>query len=96
MEALRLMHTDVARNCKVEDLACVAGMSRPDFALRFKEHAGLPSLDYLIRWRIHLARQLLRRDGAIAQSLGRASESAFYSAFKRMFALSEALLGAQA
>ena len=53
MEALRLMHTDVARIWKVEDLASVASMSHSDFALRFNEQVGLPPLDYLIRWRIH-------------------------------------------
>ncbi|CAD5109858.1 IS5 family transposase IS4811 [Pseudomonas carbonaria] len=87
--ALRSMHGDVARNWKVEDLASAAGMSRSDFARKFKERVGLPPLDYLIRWRMHLARHALRQEGAsvaiIARSLGYSSESAFGNAFKRMF-----------
>lgn len=87
--ALRLMHGDVARNWKVEELASAAGMSRSGFARKFRERVGLPPLDYLIRWRMHLARNALRQDGAsvavIARSLGYSSESAFGNAFKRMF-----------
>jgi len=87
--ALRLIHGDVARNWKVEDLASAAGMSRSDFARKFRERVGLPPLDYLIRWRMHVARHALRQEGAsvavIARSLGYSSESAFGNAFKRMF-----------
>ncbi len=87
--ALRLLHADVRKNWKVDELASGAGMSRSDFARKFKDIVGLPPLDYLIRWRMHLARRALRESDAtvasIATSLGYSSESAFGNAFKRTF-----------
>jgi AraC-like DNA-binding protein len=87
--ALNLMHGDVARSWKVEELASAVGMSRSGFALRFKQLVGVPPLDYLLRWRMQLARDALRRnDGnvaSLAERLGYASESAFGNAFKRVF-----------
>jgi AraC-like DNA-binding protein len=79
----------VARGWKVEELAAAVGMSRSGFALRFKQLVGAPPLDYLLRWRMQLARDALRRnDGTVAslaEKLGYASESAFGNAFKRVF-----------
>lgn len=87
--ALRLMHGRVAHPWKVAELASAVGMSRSAFARKFHDHVGLSPLDYLIRWRMHLARQALRRGdtpvSAIAESLGYSSPSAFGNAFKRMF-----------
>jgi AraC-like DNA-binding protein len=61
-------------------------MSRSAFAREFKEHVGLPPLDYLIRWHMHLARQARHRGDApvstIAASLGYSSESAFGNVFE--------------
>lgn len=88
-EALRLMHADVAHDWKVGELATTIGMSRSDFARKFKERVGLPPLDYLIRWRMYLARQALQQKGVsaamVAESVGYSSASAFGNAFKRMF-----------
>lgn len=84
--ALTLMHGDIARHWKVEDLAAAVGMSRAAFAERFKSLVGLPPLDYLTRWRMAVARDALRSDkslSAIAASVGYASDSAFNIAFKR-------------
>jgi transcriptional regulator GlxA family with amidase domain len=87
--ALNLMHGDVGHNWKVNELASAVGMSRSGFALRFKELVGIPPLDYLMRWRMQLARDALRRDessvASLAVKLGYASESAFGNAFKRIF-----------
>lgn len=86
-KALSLLHGDPARRWKVEDLAHDVGMSRTAFAGRFKEFVGLPPLDYLIRWRMELARIALKDSdkslSAIAESVGYASDSAFNTAFKR-------------
>lgn len=86
--ALRLMHGDVGRRWTVDGLARAAGMSRSGFAARFKELVGASPLDYLLRWRMQLAREALRRNEAsvasLADRLGYASESAFGHAFKRV------------
>jgi AraC-like DNA-binding protein len=87
--ALNLMHGDVGHDWKVDELACAVGMSRSGFALRFKELVGAPPRDYLLRWRMQLARDALRRDessvASLAARFGYASESAFGNAFKRVF-----------
>ena len=86
--ALRLMHGDAGRHWTVDGLARAVGMSRSAFAARFKELVGASPLDYLLRWRMQLAREALRRNEAsvasLADRLGYASESAFGNAFKRV------------
>lgn len=85
--SLRMMHSDVARRWTLVDLATAVGMSRSSFAERFKALVGMPPLDYLLHWRIHLAaRKLLgsnRSISAVASEVGYESESAFSNAFKR-------------
>jgi len=87
--AISLMHHDPGRAWSVNGLATGIGMSRSGFALRFKELVGIAPLDYLTRWRMHLARDALRLPDAsvagLAISLGYSSESAFGNAFKRVF-----------
>jgi len=85
--ALHLLHKDVAANWTVETLAAAAGMSRSAFALRFKDKVGQSPLEYLTRWRMFRAAQLLRHGERalveIAGSVGYESEAAFNKAFKR-------------
>ncbi len=85
--ALALLHGAPAQHWTVEHLASETGMSRTAFAERFKELVGLPPLDYLIRWRMRLARSALKDRTksmlSIAESLGYASDSSFSAAFKR-------------
>lgn len=87
--ALSLLHNDPGHGWTVNELAMAIGMSRSGFARRFKELVGVAPLDYLTRWRMHRAREAMRRSGTsvggLAQSLGYASESAFGNAFKRVF-----------
>jgi AraC-like DNA-binding protein len=89
--AMRLMHADPARPWRLQDLAEVAGMSRSNFALQFKQLAGLAPLDYLLRWRMRLGAKALRLGAepisAISFSLGYQSESAFSNAFKRVMGI---------
>ncbi|MBX4958249.1 AraC family transcriptional regulator [Rhizobium lentis] len=88
-EALRSMHAEVQRNWKVADLATAVAMSRTSFSERFRAKVGLPPLEYLTRWRMTLARHVLRSDtdtlATIANKIGYDSETAFGLAFKRMF-----------
>jgi AraC-like DNA-binding protein len=86
--AMRLLHGEPARRWRLQDLAEAAGMSRSNFALRFRQLAGVAPLDYLLRWRMRLAAKALRTGGetisSIAYSLGYQSESAFSNAFRRV------------
>jgi AraC-like DNA-binding protein len=98
--ALGLMHGAVARRWKIEDLASLVGMSRTTFAERFKALVGVPPLDYLIRWRMTIARSALKSDhpglASIATNIGYESETAFSQAFKRMYGVSPGRYRAQA
>lgn len=88
-KALSMMHADIARPWKLQELAHAVVMSRSDFARKFKDVVGLPPLDYLIRWRMYVARNALRNGEAsvasVAAAMGYSSESAFGNAFKRVF-----------
>jgi AraC-like DNA-binding protein len=85
--ALSLMHGDIAHRWTVNELARAVGMSRSAFAARFKDRVGSSPLDYLLRWRMQIARDALHRGdavAAVAERTGYASESAFGNAFKRV------------
>ena len=85
--ALHQIHGDPLRRWTLPELARVAGMSRSSFALRFRTLVGTSPLDYLLRWRMRLAGQVLRESSRTISSLafeyGYASESAFSASFKR-------------
>jgi len=63
-------------------------MSRSAFAARFSSLVGVPAMQYVVRWRMHLAATWLRDDGVglgeLAGRLGYRSEAAFSRAFKRV------------
>jgi AraC-like DNA-binding protein len=86
--ALRLMHARPAEPWTVERLASAVGMSRSGFAARFAELVGEPPLQYLARWRMTKAAQLLREDeasvAAVAARVGYANPVAFTKAFARL------------
>ncbi|WP_445164862.1 AraC family transcriptional regulator [Paraburkholderia phenoliruptrix] len=90
--ALRLMHGEVARRWKVEDLASAVAMSRTGFSERFRVQVGLPPLEYLTRWRLTLACSALKAGdeplAAIARQIGYESATAFSLAFRRMYGVS--------
>ncbi len=85
--ALRRMHERVAERWTVESLAACAGLSRAAFAARFTQVMGMPPMDYLMRWRIAMAKDLLWHDGLslgeVAHAVGYQSASAFSVAFRR-------------
>ena len=86
--ALRAMHADVAHRWTLEELAGTSSMSRSAFAASFKHQVGTAPMDYLIQWRMSLARDALRRDtrsiSELASATGYQSESAFSTAFRRV------------
>jgi AraC-like DNA-binding protein len=85
--AIMLVHRDPARAWSVAALANEVAMSRSAFAARFTELVGESPMQYVTRWRMHVAVESLREDGArlgeIASRLGYRSEAAFSRAFKR-------------
>ena len=87
-KALRLMHTEPARNWTVDELAREAAISRSVLAQRFTELVGDSPMRYLAGWRIQLAKQMLREGKCsiqeIATKVGYESEAAFNRAFKRL------------
>lgn len=90
--AIASMHDDPGYPWTLQSLAERVGMSRSVFALRFREIVGATPMEYLTRWRMLLAAERLRKSadglGAIAQSLGYESESAFGKAFRRIMGCS--------
>jgi len=82
--ALRLMHGDVAKRWKVSDLASEVGMSRTSFAERFKSLVGMAPLEYLVRWRMALARNALTREvGVFERPRGASSAFATWITMRR-------------
>jgi AraC-like DNA-binding protein len=85
--ALRALHARPAQCWTVADLAAEAAMSRSAFFARFSRIVGLPPMEYLLAWRMALAKRLLRtRELPIAQiaaRIGYGSASTFSTAFTR-------------
>ncbi|MBL7257958.1 AraC family transcriptional regulator [Paractinoplanes lichenicola] len=86
--ALRAMHADVAHRWTLGELAGLSRMSRSAFAAAFKRQIGAAPMDYLIEWRMSLARDALRRNtrtiSELTAATGYESESAFSTAFRRV------------
>jgi AraC-like DNA-binding protein len=85
---LRGIHVDLARRWTVAELARSAGMSRAVFAERFAHKVGMPPMQYLLEWRMAIARGLLGQDhlslAEVARRVGYRSTSAFSTAFTRL------------
>lgn len=85
--ALSRMHAQVERPWTVAQLAKAAAMSRSSFFERFSRVVGVAPIEYLLAWRMQIARDLLRRGGLsvaeVAERVGYGSTSAFSVAFSR-------------
>jgi transcriptional regulator GlxA family with amidase domain len=85
--AMRHMHAHPAHAWTVAQLAKKVALSRSAFFERFTQAVGMPPMEYLLAWRMALAKDLLRReDIGLAQVAGRVgygSASAFSTAFSR-------------
>lgn len=85
--ALSLMHSQPAHAWTVDELASRVGLSRSALGERFTTVIGQPPMQYLTRWRLQLAADLLQNSrraiAAIAADVGYDSEAAFSRAFKR-------------
>lgn len=85
--AIRRMHEQPTTSWTVAQLAREAAMSRSAFFARFNRLLGVTPMDYLLGWRMALAKRLLRRNGAtvadVAERVGYGSASTFSVAFTR-------------
>jgi AraC-like DNA-binding protein len=85
---IQAIHAAPTKRWTLANLAELAGVSRSTLALRFKQVAGLPPLEYVSRWRMQLAARSLRNGqltiSSIAQTLGYESDSTFSSTFRRI------------
>jgi len=85
--ALEVIHSEPESAWTVASLADRARMSRSSFASRFKNLVGEAPLEYLTRWRMHRAADLLQAGNVavkqVVASSGYASEAAFRTAFKK-------------
>lgn len=90
--AITLIHRDPARAWTLASLANEVAMSRSAFAARFNELVGEPAMQYVTRWRMHVAVTWLHEEsvgvGDMAARLGYQSEAAFSRAFKRFVGVS--------
>ncbi|MBN9433201.1 MAG: AraC family transcriptional regulator [Bosea sp.] len=94
---LRALHERPAEPWSVAALAREAALSRSAFFDRFTRTLGLAPMEYLLAWRMALAKNLLRREAAgvaeIAARVGYGSASAFTTAFTRVVGVSPVRFG---
>lgn len=85
--AIRQMHESPTRPWTVAELANEASLSRSAFFERFSRAVGVAPMEYLLAWRMALAKNLLRmkevRVAEVAQRVGYSSASTFSVAFTR-------------
>jgi AraC-like DNA-binding protein len=85
--AIRAIHGDPARPWTVVELARTAALSRSAFFDRFTSAIGVAPMEYVLAWRMALAKDLLRRGGTalsdVAERVGYGSASTFSTAFSR-------------
>ena len=85
--ALRQMHGDAERAWTVSELAREIGMSRSAFFERFARTVGVRPMEYLLAWRMAVAKDLLRSGNIaldeVARRVGYGSASTFSTAFSR-------------
>lgn len=83
---------DYEKPLSLSDLARTAGMSRSGFAREFRLKTGLTPIDYLTKWRLYSAGDLLIDHdlpiAEVAAKTGYNSDIAFSRAFKREYGIS--------
>ncbi|HOF62279.1 MAG TPA: helix-turn-helix domain-containing protein [Candidatus Latescibacteria bacterium] len=86
-EAVRFLESHYAESIHVEDLVKHMGYSRARLFTLFKRHTGLTPNDFLIRFRINKAKEMLRNStltvAEVATATGFSGPEYFYTVFKR-------------
>jgi AraC-like DNA-binding protein len=92
--ALAKIHEEPARDWTLAELASESASSRTVLTERFSQLIGIPPMQYLTRWRVQLAANLLANSStkvaSIGPQVGYESEAAFSRAFKRETGVSPA------
>jgi AraC-like DNA-binding protein len=90
-KALSLMHESPAHAWTVESLARESNASRSVLAERFTHFVGQTPMNYLTRWRMALAANLLRSSSVsltrVAEEVGYETDATFSRAFRREFGM---------
>ncbi len=85
--ALTRMHAEPGRPWTIGDLAKEAAFSRSTFFGRFRREVGIAPMEYLLGWRMAVAKDLLRGGALsvseVARRVGYSSASTFSVAFSR-------------
>jgi len=85
--AMQQMHRQLGRSWTMAQLAKKAALSRSAFFERFTRTVGLPPMEYLLAWRMAVAKNLLRQQDVglaeVAERVGYSSASTFSTAFSR-------------
>jgi transcriptional regulator GlxA family with amidase domain len=85
--AMRRMHGEPAKGWTLVELAKAAALSRSAFFDRFVRAVGMAPMEYLLAWRMALAKDMLRREDVgleeVAARVGYGSASTFSTAFSR-------------
>ncbi|AWK89050.1 AraC family transcriptional regulator [Azospirillum thermophilum] len=97
--ALRHIHERPATPWTVAQLAKEAALSRSSFFERFRRAVGVAPMEYLLHWRMALAKDMLRRKqggiAEIAERVGYSSASTFSVAFARHVGVPPAMYARQ-
>ena len=84
---LRRMHEEPTKPWTVAQRAKEAALSRSAFFVRFNRAVGLAPMEYLLAWRMALAKKMLRQNESavadVAERVGYSSASTFSVAFTR-------------
>lgn len=86
--AIVAMHDRLDEAWSLDSLASVAGMSRTQFAVVFKEVVGMTPISYLTYWRLEVSKVMLAEGKPVkivARDCGFASPAAFSRAFSRQY-----------
>lgn len=62
--ALAMIHAEPGRPWRLDDLASGCNLSRSQFSSRFVALVGIPPVEYVLRWRMQVARRALRVPGS--------------------------------
>ncbi|MFD2837359.1 helix-turn-helix domain-containing protein [Azotobacter vinelandii] len=85
--ALKQMHARIDHPWTVDQLAKISALSRSAFYERFTRMVGVAPMEYLLAWRMEIAKDLLRDNGLavseVAERVGYGSTSTFSVAFSR-------------
>jgi AraC-like DNA-binding protein len=88
---LAAIHAEPGQSWTIEKMACMAHLSRTLFISRFRKVIGMPPAEYVVEWRMELAKSYLLEGKSIkevARDIGYAFQPAFTKAFTSKFGIS--------